>query len=76
MAKQAVAATSKPNLFVRIKEFIQEVKIEMQKVAWPTREEVKASTWIVSVLLLLLGGVMFVFDFVFQQAIIFFLKLG
>jgi preprotein translocase subunit SecE len=33
----------------RIKEFFREVKIEMKKVVYPTREELIGSTWVVIV---------------------------
>lgn len=34
-------------MFERIKEFLREVKIEIKKVVYPTREELIGSTWVV-----------------------------
>lgn len=34
-------------IWLRTIEFILEVKAEMQKVAWPSRQEIVASTWVV-----------------------------
>ncbi len=31
----------------KIKEFFKEVKVEMKKVVYPTREELMGSTWVV-----------------------------
>lgn len=76
MAKQAVATATKPSIPARIKEFYEEVMAELKKVAWPTPQEVKASTWIVAVLLLIFGVLMFTFDFLFQRGILVLLKLG
>ncbi|MCX7920102.1 MAG: preprotein translocase subunit SecE [bacterium] len=39
----------KPNIFVRIKIFLREVKIELQKVAWPDRKSVAGSTGVVAI---------------------------
>jgi preprotein translocase subunit SecE len=33
--------------FAKTKEFLDEVKAEMIKVAWPSRHEIVASTWVV-----------------------------
>lgn len=33
----------------KIKHYLEEVKIEMRKVVWPTRKELIESTWIVIV---------------------------
>jgi preprotein translocase subunit SecE len=42
-------------IFSRFAQFISEVKVEMQKVSWSTREELIGSTIIVIVSTLLLG---------------------
>lgn len=34
-------------MFDRIKEFLREVKVEIKKVVYPTREELIGSTWVV-----------------------------
>ncbi len=34
-------------MFERIKEFLREVKVEIKKVVYPTREELIGSTWVV-----------------------------
>ena len=38
---------SDKNMFQKISKFIVEVKLEMAKVSWPTREELRSSTLIV-----------------------------
>ncbi|HOS03281.1 MAG TPA: preprotein translocase subunit SecE [Candidatus Hydrogenedentes bacterium] len=77
MTRQTTAAAPvKLGPIARFQEFLQEVKAEMAKVSWPSQEEIKASTWIVAFLLLIIGGIMFVFDVVFQFAILQMLRLG
>lgn len=34
-------------MFERIKEFLREVKVEIKKVVYPTKEELIGSTWVV-----------------------------
>jgi len=56
----------KPTLFARARNFYQDVMVEMSKVTWPSKDELKSST---SVVLFLLGVVMvivYVYDIVFQ----------
>lgn len=56
----------KPGLFDRIAEFYQDVKVEMSKVTWPSKEDLKASTVIVLLVLALFGIVIGCYDFIFQ----------
>jgi preprotein translocase subunit SecE len=35
--------------------FLQEVKVELGKVTWPTRKETVATTWIVVVIIMLIS---------------------
>ncbi len=66
MAKQGVAVNQRANPLRRAKEFFQEVKVEMSKVAWPSREELKLNTTVVLMLLGTLALTVGVFDVVFQ----------
>jgi len=76
MAKQAVAATeAKVGPITQLKDYYREVLNEMTKVTWPSKEELKASTQVVLVMLFLFAGVIYVYDFVFQFIIIGLFKL-
>ena len=76
MAKQAVAATeAKVGPITQLKDYYREVLNEMTKVTWPSKEELKASTSVVLVMLFLFAGVIYVYDFVFQFIIIGLFKL-
>ena len=46
----------------------------MSKVAWPTREEVKSSTQIVMLLLVIIAAIVAVFDFGFKHAVLLILR--
>jgi preprotein translocase subunit SecE len=39
----------------RIKDFLREVKVELKKVVFPSRDELKGSTWVVIVTVLLMS---------------------
>ena len=73
MAKGTTAGVAKTNLVTQIRGFFDEVWAEMQKVTWPTQADLKSSTTIVLMLLLIMGAITFVFDacFNFMMALIF-----
>lgn len=70
MAKQAVVTPGKPGIVTRVTGFYHEVKNEMTKVAWPTREDIKSSTTVVLFVLAIIGVMVFAFDAVFQFVVL------
>ena len=50
-------------MFGKISQFIIEVQAEMGKVTWPTREELKSSTYIVLALSMALAVFIFIVDY-------------
>jgi preprotein translocase subunit SecE len=75
MAKEAVAGEEKAGLIQRIKDFYQEVLTEMKKVTWPTRDELKTSTSVVLLLLVICAVVIYFYDAVFQVLVFGLLRL-
>ena len=53
----------------KISEFIENIKTEMKKVSWPTRDELLGSTGVVMVLWILLSIYIFSSDYVLQQIV-------
>ena len=47
---------------IKVTEFLQEVKAELQKVTWPTRKETYGSTMVVIVLVLMVAVFLWVID--------------
>ncbi|MBI4560331.1 MAG: preprotein translocase subunit SecE [Candidatus Hydrogenedentes bacterium] len=77
MAKAVNATMSnKVNPLNRMREFLQEVKVEMSKVAWPSKDELKSSTQIVLLMLFVVMAIIFVYDTIFSKSIFLLLKLG
>ena len=56
------------NFLNKIKTFISEVRVEMQKVTWSTREELIGSTAVVLMTMLILSTFIGVADFIFSHA--------
>ncbi len=56
------------NAVQRISTFVQEVREELGRVSWPTREELLGSALVVFVGVALLGGYIAIWDFVLSKA--------
>ncbi|MCR4438861.1 MAG: preprotein translocase subunit SecE [bacterium] len=56
-------------MFEKAINFLREVKIEMAKVSWPTREELKGSTTIVIVTTLLFAVFIFITDQIISRIV-------
>jgi len=71
MAKggEGTIAAKEPGFFDRIQQFFVDVRSEMRKVNWPTKEEVKSMTQVVMVALLILAAIVAVYDWVFLRVI-------
>ena len=69
MAKSSKDRDTNPGFVSRSKAFIQDVKSEMDKVTWPTREDLKASTTVVLLFLFILAFTVGVLDFVFLNVV-------
>ncbi|HOJ34906.1 MAG TPA: preprotein translocase subunit SecE [Candidatus Hydrogenedentes bacterium] len=66
MAKQTSITAEKPSALERLKNFIEEVKTELGKVSWPTKEDIKGSTQVVLFLLVAVAVVVYAYDMVFR----------
>ncbi len=53
----------KPNIINRLVKFIKEVRSELKKVLWPSRNQVKNNTITVLITCLLIGGIIWILDF-------------
>ena len=70
MARQVDTGEEKVGLIVRVKQFYQEVLTEMKKVTWPTQDELKTSTSVLMLLLVVSATVIYFYDVVFQFIVI------
>lgn len=44
-----------PNIFIQVRQFFREVRVELRKVSWPSRQEYLASTAVVIVLVFIVS---------------------
>ncbi|MCH7504708.1 preprotein translocase subunit SecE [PVC group bacterium] len=57
------------NWIGKIKEYFKNVKLEMQKVSWPTKSDIKGSTSVVIVTLFIVGAFIGAVDFLLSSVI-------
>ena len=62
-------------MFEKLQKFLREVRAEMEKVTWPSRQEVQAATLVIIVLVLLLAVFIGSVDFVVSRALGLFFRL-
>ncbi|HWQ93473.1 MAG TPA: preprotein translocase subunit SecE [Clostridia bacterium] len=53
----------------RLSNYVQQTKEELRKCTWPTVEELKGSTVVVSISIVLLGGFTVLIDFILNMVI-------
>jgi len=61
--------------FEKIRQFLREVRAEMEKVTWPSRDEVRAATIVIIVLVLILAAFIGAVDFVVSRVLGLFFRL-
>ncbi|MEJ5186600.1 MAG: preprotein translocase subunit SecE [Candidatus Geothermincolales bacterium] len=54
---------------VSVSQFLTEVRAEMKRVTWPTREEVLSYTLVVIITVLVVGGIVALADYVFTYLV-------
>lgn len=62
MSKIATAEAPRTGLAARARDFVKEVRSELSKVSWPTREELRDSTVVVIVTVLIVAAYVGVID--------------
>ena len=70
MAKQLQAAAPTPNIVMRLVVYLQEVRAELDKVTWPSRDDLKAHTLVVMFFLALLAVSIGAMDVGFQRLVL------
>ncbi|MDO5478236.1 MAG: preprotein translocase subunit SecE [Clostridia bacterium] len=61
-----MAEEKKGNIFKRIGRFFKDVKAELKKVTWPTKNQAVKNTAVVLVFLIVIGLFVFLIDLLFQ----------
>lgn len=61
-----MAEEKKGNIFKRIGRFFKDVKAELKKVTWPTKNQAVKNTVVVLIFLIVIGLFVFLIDLLFQ----------
>ena len=67
---QAKSSGKQPNVFQRLTKYFKDVRSEVRRVVWPTREEIINSSLVVLVMLILMTGFVSIVDGVAYALII------
>ena len=65
MAEEKLTTTTQTGWMDQAREFVKDVRVEFGRVSWPTREELRDSTLVVIVMVLLVSAYLFVWDRIF-----------
>ena len=66
MATEALARGSERGRLARVVDFLRDVRGEVRKVTWPTRDELKKATLVIVAFVIVLGIVIGLMDAAFQ----------
>ena len=66
----ATKSQENPGFVTKSRMFVDDVRTETEKVTWPSREDLKASTSVTLVFLLILAGMIGGMDVVFQNVVL------
>ena len=64
MAETNVKPKKKP-FFARMKKYFKNTKSELEKVTWPSKEQLKKNTIVILVFIIIVGIFLFAFDMLF-----------
>lgn len=67
---RAPETAERKSFFARVKDYLHEVRVELKKVTWPTREQMIAFTTVTLITTVVLTGVIFGFDVVAKEFIL------
>jgi preprotein translocase subunit SecE len=65
----------KKSFFGRLKQYLHEVRQELRKVTWPTREQMIAFTAVTLITSIVLTGVIFGLDVIMKEFVLFLVEL-
>ncbi len=73
---RAKAPTERKPIPRRIADYLHEVRVEMRKVTWPTREQMIAYTTVTVITSVALTGIIFGLDVVVKEAVLWLVERG
>ena len=67
--------TERKSIFRRIRDYLHEVRVELKKVTWPTRDQMVAFTTVTIITSVVLTFVIFGFDFAAKRFVLWLIEL-
>jgi preprotein translocase subunit SecE len=74
--RAAAKPGEKKSLWARLGQFLREVRTELRRVQWPTREQMVAFTSVTLITTTAVTLIVFVFDVVLKEGVLWLLNLG
>ena len=74
--RRAAPQEQQEPVFARFVRYLREVRAELKRVSWPTREQMVAYTTVTVITTIALTGYVWGIDRVFERAVVFVLSLG
>jgi len=68
-AVRTSGGTQKKNIWAKIIQFLREVKVELKKVAWPSKKQTMGSTLVVLILVIIISFFLGIVDFALSSFI-------
>ena len=75
MQNRGPDAGERKSFFARVRDYLHEVRVELRKVTWPTREQMIAFTTVTLITTVALTGVIFGFDAAAKEFILWLVEL-
>ncbi len=75
MQSKAPATTERKSFFRRIRDYLHEVRQELRKVTWPTRDQMVAFTTVTVITSVALTGIIFGLDVAAKQFVLWLVEL-
>ena len=63
-------SSERPGIWARLAQFLREVRVELTRVAWPTRQQMVAFTTVTLITTISLALVIFAMDYVLRRSIL------
>lgn len=67
MADTSLSKAKKPGFGTRVKRFFRDIKAEMKKVTWPTKEQLLHNTGVIVVFIIIVTIILSVLDIAFAK---------
>jgi preprotein translocase subunit SecE len=74
-SRAAPEAAERKSFFARVKDYLHEVRVELRKVTWPTREQMVAFTTVTLITSVALTFVIFGFDVAAKEFLLWLIEL-